>query len=465
MATIAKNPPKYHELCQALDAIPRKGREEDPSIPGINTREKAALLALASFYGPDGQVFPTLSTLAEKMCMPSNESTRRVLASLEKKGYIWREERCCRDQARGKARQTSNNWHFSEAVFLLGRLQKQTRHLLAAEWDMGADKVPKKLRESIKKTRIQVLFSLESTRSRKPTASKRNGQLGQLTKQIRRYTRTVESMKEHLERKKLSQRQYKDLEDALLQESVKLRQVSVAREQLLAVPDEQWTWARPLEPGERKRKLSIVSQVIEEPDDHGAVEVVPVACPEPEAVCEEEATHELKHSRAVKDCESEKPQDYSALYQLWKDKKGPALSKKDKLVFERESGMEPEDALAACEKVLSSPFLRSRFRSLLWLSHIDKEDYFEKKAQKSIGKILYNKIFHERKTPEEAILDLPTESRFETYKGTITLQLNKNLILPWVKPWVDQALKDSEERKTQEAIPVDLGPPLKDFPF
>jgi len=62
-------------------------------------------------------------------------------------------------------------------------------------------------------------------------------------------------------------------------------------------------------------------------------------------------------------------------------------------------------------------------------------------------------------------LQLPNYFSGRLYKGTISLQLNKNLILPWAKPWVDQALKDSEERKTQEAIPVDLGPPLKDFPF
>jgi len=61
----------------------------------------------------------------------------------------------------------------------------------------------------------------------------------------------------------------------------------------------------------------------------------------------------------------EKKPDYSSLYDLWREKKGPVLCKRDRLDFEKNSGMEPEEAVRAARKVLESPFLLARFRSLL----------------------------------------------------------------------------------------------------
>lgn len=68
--------------------------------------EKAVLLCLASYVGPDGTCFPSHKTISDASCC-STKSVERALASFEERGWIRRSRRTRRDGSR-----TSDRFHF-----------------------------------------------------------------------------------------------------------------------------------------------------------------------------------------------------------------------------------------------------------------------------------------------------------------------------------------------------------------
>ena len=126
-----------YDLLQSIENLPRK---DWLGIPGLSLTQAQTLEALAKrlsfgqdIFNPLNKVFPAIETIAKSLRVDVSTAKRRM-KSLKEAGWIYKMER-------GEKKQTSNQYFFSKAIFVVAQATQESDPVKSSELVAAAKKL------------------------------------------------------------------------------------------------------------------------------------------------------------------------------------------------------------------------------------------------------------------------------------------------------------------------------------
>ena len=423
MDNIAQDTPCSHAVSKAVAMIPTARKNTDDTLPHLNTTEGNTLNALARFAGKDGQIFASVSTLAQHVKLDSPSSMRRVLNGLRDKGYIYWDEREQELSGPMEARQTTNLYHFGKGLLLHARLIEVRQGIRKAESHaMYPQAAMDGLRRAEKLLYEKTLAELNQVTSMRKFQSHFNGKKGVLRKKQKQLQEQLYNLQDQVGIAMAAGHDCQPLTEERNQLQAKLDQ-AIAEEQALAdkTPDQ--------EPRARLRVVPNSPKVsLKKPDTPPNREKThPIG---PSSPREKQAPKSPPLPQKKAD-----PRQFKKFHQVWNDLDGPPITLPERFLL-RTLPISENQAIEAARKVLTSPYLRARYRSINWLQHIHRESYNDDRARHKICNLIEDIMGRDKKMtldtaisylPEKVVCDAP-----DTPNRRVMVPMTRKLLKPWV---------------------------------